>query len=142
MILLLVPTDFSAVSQQALQYGLAYLQEREEKGKILLLNTYLLPNASPDRLVAIHDELRKKAIQKLEAQVGLAQKTIAAGNVSFEILSHMGSLENVVAHLIQKQKVDLVVLGLNGKAQEKEQLSKILDRIHCPLIIVPDQENS
>lgn len=135
--ILLIPTDFSVASQLALQYGISFLQDRKEKGEILLLNTYLLPNASPDRLIDLHDELRNKSTLKLKEQVCLAQKAISDHHMSFETLSRMGSFENVIAHLAQERKVDGVIFGLDGTPREKEKIAKVLDRIHCPLIVVP-----
>lgn len=140
MKILLIPTDFSTASQQALQYGISFLQDRKEKGKILLLNTYLLPTAPADRLVALHDELRNRSTQKLKEQIRLAQQAIPDHQISFETLSRMGSFENVIAHLTQEQKVEGVVLGLNGTSKEKEKITKVLDRIHCPLIVVPFEQ--
>ncbi len=137
MKVLLIPTDFSAASQQALQYAVSFLLNSREGGKILLLNTYLLPNAAPDRLVALHDELRNKSTQKLKEQVCFAQEKISDHQIRFETLSRMGSLENVIAHLVNEQKVDGVVLGLQGTPKEKERIGRMVDRIHCPLITVP-----
>ena len=137
MKILLIPTDFSAASQKALQYGLSFLRERSLEGRILLLNTYLLPNASANRLVAIHDELRNKSTQKLNEQVCLAEKTIPAHPIHFEALSRMGTLENVMVHLAEEQQVDAVILGINGNPKEKERVTRLLSQIHCPLILVP-----
>ncbi len=136
MKIILVPTDFLDASRKALQQALLFAKLCSEECKILLLNTYLIPASAPSQLVQVHDDLRKKSQEKLKEELQWIQKEKASTQLSFEILSYLGSLENVLSNLSEERHIDYIFLGTNEESRYDE-LVKILRRVSCPLLIVP-----
>ncbi len=141
MQIILIPTDFSVVSQNAIEWALTFFKNQEGGYRVLLLNTYLVPSLPAHQLITMHDELRKKSIEGLEHQLQLVTEANRQKKASFEILSHMGALENVMAHIVQTQHVDCIVMGMSHTQNKKEILEKncvcVLNRLQCPILIVP-----
>lgn len=107
----------------------------EGESRVLLLNVYLPPPSPPQTLVSVHDKLRKHSVQKLEEERASFQKHATSSKISFETLSHIGSPENVIPYLIQEQKIDCVILGIEGNLQNGTV--KLLSRIECPALVIP-----
>lgn len=132
---ILIPTDFSEISGSAVKEGICLLQATGMQGKVLLLNTYLLPSFSSHPLVSLHDQLKKESMNKLRNELEKIKKEINSDKISFEPLSYMGSLDSVISHLTQERKIDYVVIGIHGNP--KEEVTKILRSLHCPALVVP-----
>ena len=137
---ILIPTDFSLLSKHALKYAISLSQELNHISKIVLLNTYLLPPSPPQKLVEIHDELRKKSMNQLQDELNDAKKSHLPASISLEPLSYLGSLESVLGNLTQEGKIDCIILGIDPNSK-KENLLKILTHTHCPVISVPLEKN-
>jgi nucleotide-binding universal stress UspA family protein len=135
---ILIPTDFSGASKSLLKFGLPFLQNTQEEFKVLLLNTFQVPYANPNEMVASHDELKRKSQERLLEEVGQLKKEINSHlKVSFEALPFLGSLENVIWHVAREEKADLVILGVNGSSQKKEPLQRFLHHLDCPVLLFP-----
>lgn len=68
-------------------------------------------------------------------------KKVKNPNVTLEVASHMGSLNNVVLQLVQKDKFDMVAMGKSG-GDNVETISKMLKQQKCPLLITYLPEES
>lgn len=129
---LLVPTNFSATTRNALNFAVSFSRDARLNGTVLLLNTYLVPPAAPDQLVRINDDLREASLKNLESELRAIERTVSDGSIRFETLSHLGSLKNVVDHLTTQRKIDCLVIGYDGEAD-----LATLKSAHCPLLLVP-----
>jgi nucleotide-binding universal stress UspA family protein len=129
----LLPVDFSQNSRKLVEEALSYLQERKAPCRVLLLNTYLIPRTPFDRLLEVHDELRKKSTNGLEEELERIRAIMTSPEIAFEILSYMGSLENVIVYLAEERKVDCIILG-----KEDGNLRKsLLSRLDCAILTLP-----
>jgi hypothetical protein len=132
---ILLPTDFSLASQQAFEYTLSFLKE---SSKIFLLNTYVVPASEPEKIINIHDELRRKSKDGLQAELKRIQNKKINPALSFETLSHMGTLENVLPHLVKTRQIDFVVVGVNtDENRNSSRLFHLISILGCPLVTVP-----
>lgn len=129
---LLVLTNFSATTRNALDFAVAFSRGVRLNGTVVLLNTYLIPPAAPDQLVRINDDLREASLKNLESELRAIERTVSDGSIRFETLSHLGSLKNVVDHLTTQRKIDCLVVGYDGEAE-----LAALKSAHCPLLLVP-----
>lgn len=141
----LVPTDGSPAARQAVQYVASLLRDATAPHRLLLLHTYLPPTASTQQVIAVHDRARQDARARLNAEIAWAATQLVNPQVTISGALHMGSLDNVVAHLIPTESVDCVVLGRavlgTGKAASAVE-QRLLAQLRCPLVIVPDASDA
>lgn len=90
-----------------------HLKNTDKPTQIILLNTYLLPQNSADDYIKIHDTLKQQSLTKLDKLRRDLEKNNPNKKISFTILSHMGSQENVIEHLMKNQNIDEVITNKN-----------------------------
>jgi len=138
---ILIATDFSRHSRYTIEYILDLLEETQIACQICLLNTYMVQHTDPARVISLNDELKKKSKAGLERELDEMLKKVKNPKVSLEIASHMGSLNNVVLQMVQKEKYDMVAMGKSG-GDNVETISKMLRQQKCPLLItyMPEEQ--
>lgn len=131
---ILVATDFSPHSRDALKGAVDLLRETQEPSKILLLNTYLVDlNQDPSTLIQRNDELKKQSRNNLEIEKSFALENVRNPLINIETLSHMGSLSNVITNLLRVEKYDLVVMAKQG-CHNVEYFEELLKKYNCPFL--------
>ena len=110
------------------------LNDAQKPYHITLVNTYLVNETDPDLIISANDKLKKVSKAGLEKDREEAMKLNNNLNVTIETISQMGSLNHVILQTIQKQKIDLVVMGKNG-GSHVELVSALLKQQGCPLLI-------
>jgi hypothetical protein len=132
---ILITTDFSAQSRHTLGLVLNHLKDTKDVCQIILLNTYLVQYFDPELLISVNDELKIKSRAGLEQEKALAIKLNTNKNVSIEIATHIGSLNNVIQYLVRRDGIDMVAMGKeDGNALEAVKLS-LKDHTTCSLFI-------
>lgn len=131
---ILLPTDFSNLSRHAMNYAFAYLQDQQNPSQVLVLNTYFPPpmSLSASELIQKHDETRKQSLEGLERELLYLQGITPDHQVTYETLSHMGKLENVMAYLVKNRNISLVLMGKDG--QERK-----LEAVGTPVFLIPNE---
>lgn len=110
----LIYTDFSETSRNALIYAMSYFKDIKASGRVILLNTYQIPPATPDQLVQLNDELRKKSRTGLERELREAQARLGDEHIVFDMIAHMGTMDNVIRHLVRKRGIQCIIIGSNN----------------------------
>lgn len=131
---IVIPTDFSPSSRYATLVVLELIKETENFCRVLLLNTFMVQHTDPDQVIRLNDELKQLSKQGLECECEAARRLVTNSNITVEVASHMGSLSNVLLHLLNKEKIDLVVLDQNGGWQ-MEELAGLLKQKKCQLLV-------
>ncbi len=137
---ILVATDFSAISKNAIEYavGLAKLTG----AKIILFHSFHVPVVTTDVIVIAPalDELENNASEHL-----LTLKKdieIKEGNsVVIECVAKMGFAVDEINDYTKENKIDLVVLGMHGAGFLTEKLigsitTALLHNSNCPVLAV------
>lgn len=139
---ILVPVDFSDVSEKALEYAISL--NKYLKGKILLFHTYLIPVPATDiPLIAIsEDEIHKSALKS----VNQLKKKYADlhPDMQFETRVISGFPETEIIKQEKAHKCDLVVMGTHGATGLREYLvgtntAAVAEDSVCPVISVPEK---
>ena len=132
---ILITTDFSPHSQYTLEYVLNLLEQTRVTSRILLVNTYLMDlQNDPQGLVQRNDELKLLSNNHLDKQKAESLRWIRNPEITIQTASHMGSLPNVISHLIIKEKIDLVAMGNDG-GSHVYKIVDLLKKLKCPLLI-------
>ncbi len=131
---ILIATDFSPHSRTAIDCVVNIIQDSISDCEIILLNTYMVKETDPQKVISQNDELKRASKRSLEHEQAELKKKITNPNVSVNVASHMGSLTHVVSQLIRTNTVDLVAMGKDG-GKNVENVSMILRQIGCPLLV-------
>lgn len=134
---ILIPTDFSSVSRRALDMGVSIFEHSDEGANFILIATFPFPAGGGHSWIEIHDSWKKAVAKGFAEEIELARQNYSLKNISFETLSFIGSLENVLAHLVRERSIDCVVFGTPQDSRSEELVVKILSRVTCPVLLVP-----
>jgi len=125
MSVILVPINFSETSQKALRQAVQ-IGKKDSQTRILLF----------------HGSTVEDSTEEVESRLLDLEKQYTQTNLQFErrILSEFSPLK--VAQLAQKEKVDLVVMGTEGKNRlrgfwQNSHTAKVEELLTCPLMVVP-----
>lgn len=132
----LVLTDFSDASEHAMEFALDVLGTHQSLSRILLLNTYFVPSVSDHRVIATHDKMKKTSLEKLAKARSLALTHLKNVKITVETLSRIGAFQNIASDIIHEEKVDLVIMGTNGR-KKQDEIFDLLGQNRCPILIVP-----
>jgi nucleotide-binding universal stress UspA family protein len=138
---ILVPTDFSANADQAIDFA---VQLALKKGKkIDLLHTYEKPETGSGFMINIADILKEDAERDMKS---LLDRMLAKyPEIEFQSKIAYGDLSKTISKL--KKNFDLVVIGTKGATGAKEifigsNATNIIDDCAIPTIVVPEEAST
>jgi nucleotide-binding universal stress UspA family protein len=143
---ILVPIDFSACSQKALQYAVPFA--RQFNARIVLLHVVPLPGAFERELGAIDSEalisvgVREEAGRRLDE---LIAETIPASVVTETEVRHgVKSIEIVQA--AKKMAIDLIIISTHGRTGRAHAFAgsvaeDVARLAPCPVLVVREHEH-
>ncbi len=131
---IIIATDFSPHSRKAIDCVIGILEDTSAIYEVLLLNTYMVKETDPQKVIHLNDELKRASKKNLEHELELLRKKLQNPNITIKIASHMGSLTNVVSQLIKANPVDLVAMGKDG-GRNVENVSVILKQNGTPMLV-------
>lgn len=137
MMNLLVPTDFSYTSKHSIKQFLADFGSMANSINITLLNAYELADVDVGNAVILNDNMKAESKNNLDQFKTEIQDAAKSLNLEFKLISHIGSIENVIKEVLNQGSYNLIIMGKNGGSYI-EKVSKVLNKIHskCPLIIM------
>lgn len=143
---ILLPTDFSNISLNAIKYGLSLFKESE--CEFYLLNVYRVPYMTNEELMEndaqqlaiMETEMYESSKKHLEDLISGFEKN---ENHVYHTLSDYNFFINSVKQCILEKKIDFVVMGTKGATGAKEiflgsNTGDVLMKTDCNLIAVPE----
>jgi nucleotide-binding universal stress UspA family protein len=144
---ILLPTDFSENSWNAIKYALQLF--KDEKCKFFLLNTYtpiiyhieyVLVNPAQ---FGLGDAIRETALRGLESVMEKVDEHFSNPNHEFESIAAFNTLVPEIRELTEQHDLDYVIMGTKGATGAKEILFgsntvQVFKNIKCPVIAVPN----
>lgn len=135
---ILVATDFSDASQRGFDYAVAMARHY---GSALLVVHSISPE--PNAAIPIYPlprELDRARLEAEEEMKKLSGKT-RAHNLNARFILEQGSVWEVLASVIQRQKADLLVLGTRGRSGLKKLAlgsvaEEVLRMAPCPVLTI------
>ncbi|MBI1316236.1 hypothetical protein GC167_05175 [bacterium] len=133
---ILVPTDFSANADKALDFALDIAPKMG--AKLHIFNAFDLPYSQNVMTTSLLDALRESS----EAGLKELAKRIEGRGVVFVTESKLGNPISVSRELVRREKVDLLILGTRGASGIEEVLigsnaAAILHAVDCPVLAIP-----
>ncbi len=144
---ILLPTDFSANSWNAIKYAVQLFQD--EKCTFSLLNTYtpIIFNAEHLQKDSTHADsgnaIKNASLKKLNEFIERITETFGdISNHQFQVLSQFDTLISSIQDLISEHKIDLIILGTQGATGAKEvffgsNTVRVFNEIKCPTLAIP-----
>jgi len=144
---ILLPTDFSTNSLNAIQYAVKFL--KDEDCTFYLLNIYRMPYLEHDelmmynveKLASLENTLLKSSQRDLEATV---KKINFSSNHKIKLLSDYSFFIDSVKQKIDEFNIDLIIMGTKGATGAKEifmgsNTGDVIMKTDCDVIAVPDK---
>lgn len=134
----LVPTDFSEVSQNALNYLLSSLSD-DEPAKIVLLHAYDGTFSSDEPLVF---EPMKGAEELVYEELNRFAASVQAPKEPFELVASVGFPANEIVREAKKRSVDGIYMGVRTKHHLQDKVfgtvsSHVSLHAGCPVMLIP-----
>jgi nucleotide-binding universal stress UspA family protein len=134
---ILVPTDFSDVSQQALEYAKGIAKRYDSR--LFLVHVAEPINVITPPEAAWIDEVSLE--QRLEQRIEQAGAELRSEGYWAEAFAVTGGVRHEVLNFINENKVDLIVLGTHSKVGfERFMLGSdaeaILRKVTCPVLLI------
>jgi nucleotide-binding universal stress UspA family protein len=143
---ILVPTDFSSGSENALYYAIE--MAKKTHAKIILFHAthlnaseYLVPF---DVLTLEHEKAQKNSELKLKQEL---LKIAHSGNIEYEYIDTDEEVISGISHAIENNKVDMVIMGTKSAGGLLNELfgsntSNVIQKTNVPIIAVPEKHIS
>ncbi|MEM8969298.1 MAG: universal stress protein [Bacteroidota bacterium] len=124
---ILLPTDFSACAQIALDY-VVYMMSQDETLQLILLHV----DDNPDLVIEEADkqlnEVKKSLLPHIQSRT--------------QIISQQGALVETILSVRQEKNIDLIVMGTEGGEPDEVSASshaaQLLQSSNCPVLIIPN----
>ena len=141
---ILLPTDFSENALSAVVYTLKLYKEEQCTFHFLhssKLHTSSMSSMS-NKLARVLAEKARKELDDLNAKV---EKNYANENHTFEVILSTNDLHSLIEVVVEKENIDLIVIGTKGETKAKEILFgsntvNIIKQVkNCPILVIPNK---
>jgi len=138
---ILVPTDFSKNSDNAIHFALEL--NKKLNAKVTLFHSYVVPAYASDiPVVMASDDELKSASEKGMNQLGERLKMDYPG-MDIETMIHDGYAEDEIVAATTDNKTDLVIMGTQGASGLREVLigsitAAVMEDTECPVLAIPE----
>lgn len=138
---ILIPTDFSEVANNALQYAIHLAQKvNAELHLFHIKNVPLVDTSYPNTIYQTYmaeiDEFATKNFEKLKAKV------LIPSGLSFKTQSAYGFINDEIQEYTKTNQIDLIILGTTGASGIQEILigsnaASVVAKSEIPVLIIP-----
>ena len=146
MISILLPTDFSGNSMNAIKYALEFF--KYQKVKFYFMHAYQNAVYDHDDLVSrtvfddILDHVRNESRQNLEDLLAKVKQIAPNPNFKFHTISSYSTLVEEANLISEAKNIDLIVMGTKGKSDQRHILFgsntfQVLKYVKCPVLAIP-----
>lgn len=141
---ILVPTDFSSTAKNAALYALQFA-EAVKAERVVFYHTYELPVSVDPMMPTLQmfslDDIRKVSETGLDNFVTNLKETYST-SIPVSSVCEFGPLTEGIQEIAEKEKVDLIIMGITGGGKIDEVLigsntTSVAKHTNVPVIIVP-----
>jgi nucleotide-binding universal stress UspA family protein len=138
---ILLPTDFSRASLNAVRYGIRLFGA--EGNRFVLLNTYMMPRGGASTMWNMDEMLAREAQAGVSAFADAVRKEFPGEHLELEAVCEHGDLPNVVdRYLTDTEPPTCVVMGTQGASGLEEVLfgsntAAVIKQGAFPVLAVP-----
>ena len=146
MLSILLPTDFSENSMNAVKYALEFF--KYQKTKFYFMHAYQNEFYDHEELVSreVFDDLlaniKTQSEQNLEKLLKTVKEIAPNPRFKYHMISSYSTLVEEANFIADKYNIDLIVMGTKGKSNERHivfgsQTFQVLKYVQCPVLAIP-----
>ena len=146
---ILIPTDFSENSWNAIEYALKLYKKTRCSFHLLhvsSVNTFIggeVPSI-PSSTIVLEKDIKVEIKNKLKALVSKIDRSFLNIKHSFITHAEYGFLIDIIKEKVEKNNIDLIVMGTKGASGIKEVIigsntGDVITRVKCPVLVVPEE---
>ncbi len=144
---ILLPTDFSKCSSNAIWYALHLF--KGTSCTFHFLSVYKATKYTSGDLMqasagdSLHDILISESRIKLEKLISKAEETCVAEDFKFTAITDYDVFTDSINKFLTSEKIDLIVMGTDGISDTSEKLFgthtlRVIRKVKAPLLIIPE----
>ena len=145
---ILLPTDFSNNSRNAIHYAFQFFKDQECEFYFLnvqKISEYLTGDiyaASKDN--SVFDAVIQDNKQKLQNFIDELEKEYGSETSTIHPIVDYDVFTDAVNQVVDKNKIDIIIMGSNGATGAKEVIFgsntlSVIRKVDCPLLIIPEK---
>ena len=146
MFSVLLPTDFSDNSMNAVKYALEFF--KYHKTEFYFMHAYQNEFYDNEELISrevyddVLDNISNASQKGLEDLLKEVKKLAPNPRYTYHIISSFNTLVEEANYLADKHNIDLIVMGTKGKSNERDivfgsQTFQVLKYVQCPVLAIP-----
>jgi len=143
---ILIPTDFSESSINAIKYGLELF--KYERSEFIILNAYAdevydaSNGKSREEFNTLKDATYAVKNEKVQDLVHTMLKLSPNPRHTYEYEIHFDTLVDSVNTIVERDNLDLVIMGTRGETNDKDVIFgsntlHVIKYVKCPVLAVP-----
>tara|TARA_R110000868_G_scaffold108051_1_gene295262 strand:+ start:5562 stop:6404 length:843 start_codon:yes stop_codon:yes gene_type:complete len=145
---ILLPTDFSENSWNAIKYALQLF--KNESCKFFLLHTYTPAVYHVEYVLmepaqfGLYDAVKENALKRLDVFETKIKTEFNNSKHTIETIAVFNTLISEIKDVVEKKAIDYLVMGTKGATGAKEVLFgsntvHVIKNVKCPIIAIPDR---
>ncbi len=141
---ILIPTDFSAAAETAINFALEL--NKRINARIILFHSYAMPNYAADISIPVVDfeGIKEEAIEKLRKLKAKLQTNYPQMEIEAEFGDTEIPLASKLDQMVKAERADLVIMGTTGASGIKGSIfgsnaAAVIDKASCPVLVIPEK---
>ncbi|MFI0431102.1 universal stress protein [Mariniflexile sp. HMF6888] len=146
MLSILLPTDFSENSMNAVKYALEFF--KHQKVDFFFMHAYQNDFYNHEELASrevfddILEKVKNQSQKSLENLLETVKKMTSNSRFTFHAISAYNTLVDEANLIADSKKIDLIVMGTKGKSDERHIIFgshtfQVLKYVKCPVLAIP-----
>jgi len=143
---LLVPTDFSKGSLEAVRYAIQFAEKTERKILFFHSTFIIIPTRSSN--TAYLHAVQSNKVNKLKQLITFIDKAYISVNIKRDesrtkfLVKHDHNAVDSILEALNEQFIDLIIMGTHGATGFRKVLlgsntAKIIEQAYCPVFAIP-----
>lgn len=138
---ILIPTDFSKHSVNAIEYTASLFEKMN--AKLVLVHSFQVPVTYTEVPVAVQTAEEIEIETDIELQRLVNQLRKKGSLKSIKHINREGLLMDTLQNLIKEEEADLIVMGTQGASGLEEiligsQTAEVVEKVACPVLVIPE----
>lgn len=143
----LIPTDFSETSSNAIKYAMRLF--KYDRSEFIILNAFAdevyesAKEMGRGDFAEFKEACRKNIDKALHKEITEMLEISANPKHNYDYVSRFGSLVDEVNEIVEKENIDVIVMGTKGKTNDRNltfgsNTLQVMKYVKCPVLAIPE----